>query len=165
MEQALFSPSIATLPTHARVWVYKSAMPFTAEQRALILERGGGFTASWATHGKPLAAVLDVLLDHFVVLSVDQEQAMASGCSIDKSVQFIRDLEIDLGLPLTDRMVVLYETEATIKTCRVQEVPDLLQRGVLDAGTTVFDDLVSTKGDLDTRFRVRLQDTWLSRYL
>lgn len=90
---------------------------------------------------------------------------MASGCSIDKSVHFIQDLESDLGISLTDRMVVLYETDGGVRTCRVQEIPDLLQRGVLDAGTTVFDDLVSTKADLDQRFRVRLQDTWMSRYL
>lgn len=165
MEQALFSRSIDGLPAHARVWVYKSAMPFTTEQRARILDRGRGFTATWATHGKPLAAAVEVLHHHFVVLAVDQEQAMASGCSIDKSVHFIQDLENDLGISLTDRMVVLYETDGGVRTCRVQEIPDLLQRGVLDAGTTVFDDLVSTKADLDQRFRVRLQDTWMSRYL
>lgn len=157
--------TITTMPAHARVWVYKSATPFTPEQRSAILERGNAFTTSWATHGTPLDACVDVLHDHFVVVAVDEQQAMASGCSIDKSVRFVQDLERDTGLNLTDRMVVVYETADGLRSCRVPEVEGLVRSGVLSAKTIVFDDLVSTKADLDARFRVPLADTWLARYL
>lgn len=157
--------SLATMPAHARVWVYKSAQPFTDAEQRLIADRGAAFTSTWAAHGAPLEATIEVLRGHFVVVAVDEEQARASGCSIDKSVRFIQGLERELGRSLTDRMVLVYERDGAVRSCRVDEVEDLLEEGELHAGSMVFDDLVSTKGDLDARFRIALRDSWLERFL
>ena len=165
MEQSLRPRTIATMPAHARVWVYKSAMAFTPEQRRAIIEGGRAFTGSWAAHGAALDACVDVLLDHFVVVAVDEQQAMASGCSIDKSVRFVQELEKDLAINLTDRMVVLYEKDGGMHACRVPQVEGLLKSGELTAETVVFDDLVNTRADLDARFRSRLRETWMARWL
>ncbi len=165
MEPATKPRAIHTMPAHARVWVYKSAKPFTPEQRQAILERGAAFTAMWAAHGAALDACVDVLHDHFVVIAVDEQQAMASGCSIDKSVRLIQELERDLALNLTDRMVMLYEGADGLAACRVAEVENLIKRGEIDADTPVYDDLVSTCGDLQARFPGPLHATWLARFL
>ncbi len=159
------SSALHALPDHARVWVYKSALPFNEDQRALILESGSAFVHSWATHGTALLAAVEVLHDRFVVLAVDEHQVAASGCSIDTSVRFVQDLEHELGISLTDRMVVIYEKDGAMKSCRVPEIAQLLKSGELTAETLVFDDLVANKGDLDVRFRVPLRQTWMARYL
>ena len=160
------SPSLLqALPAHARVWVYKSAQPFNAAQRSIIMERGSSFVRSWATHGTALLAAVDVLHDRFVVLGVDEQMVAASGCSIDTSVHFVQELERELGLSLSDRMVVLSETDGAVRSCRVPEIGGLLRTGGLNADTPVFDDLIATKGDLDARFRVPLRETWMARYL
>lgn len=157
--------SIDTMPAHARVWVYKSAKAFTPEQKAAILSRGAAFASSWAAHGAALDACVDVLHDHLVVIAVDEQQAMASGCSIDKSVHLVQALERELGILLTDRMVVLYVSGGAIVTCRVPEVEGLLKSGELKADTIVFDDLVPTVAELKQRLRVPLGATWMVRYL
>lgn len=157
--------TLAAMPAHARVWVYKSATPFSPQEEQLIRERGAMFTSTWAAHGAPLDAAVEVLHGHFVVIAVDEEQARASGCSIDKSVRFVQELERALGRSLTDRMVVVYERDGAVRTCRVDQLEDLLDEGVLHADTLVYDDLVGTKGDLDARFRVALRDTWMERFL
>ena len=90
---------------------------------------------------------------------------MASGCSIDKSVRFVQELERDLGLRLTDRMVVLYEQAGAVHALRADEVPAALKDGRLSADSTVFDDLVATKADLDARFRTALRSSWMARWL
>ena len=159
------SATLHALPDHARVWVYKSALPFTEEQRALMLVRGSAFVHSWATHGTALLGAVEILYDRFVVLAVDEQRVAASGCSIDTSVRFVQDIERELGLSLTDRMVVIYENGDAIKSCRVPEIDQLLKSGELTADTMVFDDLVATKGDLDARFRLPLSQTWMARYL
>jgi hypothetical protein len=165
MSTTLAPRTLQTMAAHARVWVYKSARSFTAEEQVLIRSRGQAFTASWAAHGASLDACVDVLHDHFVVIAVDEQQATASGCSIDKSVRFVSDLEQELGLSLTDRMVVLYERDGVIQACRVPEVEGLLRSGTLSADTPIFDDLVGTKGDLDARFRGPLRASWMARFL
>lgn len=153
------------LPAHARAWVYKAARDLGQAEQKLIRERGAAFTAGWAAHGAPLDACVDVLHDRFVVVAVDEAQAQASGCSIDKSVGFIKQLEQDLNLMLTDRMVVVVEREGRVQGVRLQELPTLLAEGLIGLDTIVFDDLVATVGDLRERFRVRLADSWMRRFL
>lgn len=165
MEAQTTKPTLATMPAHTRVWVYKSALPFSAAQRTVIQERGAAFANEWATHGTSLYAAVEMLHDHFLVLAVDERQMMASGCSISSSVQFIQKLEHELGLQLLDRMVVLYEKDGAVRSCRVPEVEDLLKSGEITGDSIVFDDLVSTKADLDARFRTPLRNTWMARYL
>ena len=157
-------PALDLLPAHARVWVYKSAVAFTPAEVAMLRMRGAGFAAGWAAHGAQLAAAVAVMHDHFVVLAVDEHQAAASGCSIDSSVQFIQRMERALGRPLTDRMVVLYQTDEGVRACRATEVEVYLKSGTLTPDTLVFNDLVATVGDLRDRFQVPLKETWLARY-
>lgn len=159
------SPALATMPAQARTWIYKSAAPFTAEQEAMLRERGEAFTAGWTSHGDAVASAFAVLKHHFVVLAADLRNAAICGGAIDGSVQFIQELERNMGLQLTDRMVVLYEREGRIQACRVSEVEGLLKSGVLTAGTWVYDDLVATKADLEARFRTPLGNTWMARFL
>lgn len=169
METATPAPSIvkriAGMPAHARIWVYKAPRDLGQAEQKLIRERGAVFTAEWAAHGQPLDACVDVLHDRFVIIAVDEEQAQASGCSIDKSVGFVKQLEYDLNLMLTDRMFIVYEQDGKVLSCRLQELPEMLAKGLIAADTTVFDDLVTTVGELHERFRVPLRASWMERYL
>jgi hypothetical protein len=157
--------TIDTMPSHARLWVYKTARDLSSAEQKLIRERGNAFTSTWAAHGAPLDACVDVLHARFVVVAVDEEQANASGCSIDKSVGFVKQLEHDLNLMLTDRMVVVFEAEGKVQSCRLQELPDLIKTGAITADTIVFDDLVGTVVELNARFRVPLRSSWMERFL
>jgi hypothetical protein len=157
--------TLGTMPAHARAWIYKAPRALGQAEQRLVRERGAEFTEGWAAHGSPLDACVDVLHDRFVVISVDEEQALASGCSIDKSVAFIKRLEHDLKLMLTDRMVVVYEQDGHIRSCRLQELPELLKSGTITGDTIIFDDLVSTVGELRERFRVPLRASWMERFL
>jgi hypothetical protein len=163
---------LADMPAHARIWVYKTPRDLGQAEQKLVRERGAAFTAGWAAHGAALDACVDVLHDRFVVIAVDEQQAAASGCSIDKSVGFIKSLEHDLNLMLTDRMFVVYEPassagrhEGRVRSVRMQELPVLIKEGSITPDTIVFDDLVSTVGELNERFRVPLRATWMERYL
>jgi hypothetical protein len=156
---------IVDMPDHARAWVYKSVRDLGQAEQKLVRERGAEFCATWAAHGAPLTASVDVLHDRFVVIAVDEQQALASGCSIDKSVGFIKQLEFDLNVMLTDRMVVVFEQEGRLHSCRLQELPALLAEGTLTPTTLVYDDLVPTVGDLRTRFRIPLKESWMARFL
>jgi hypothetical protein len=80
-------------------------------------------------------------------------------------VGFIKQLEHDLNVMLTDRMFVVYEQEGRPRSARLQQLPELLKEGTITPETMVFDDLVSTVGELCERFRVPLRATWMERYL
>ena len=157
--------SLNEMPAHARLWIYKSPRALGQAEQRLIQERGAEFTQGWSAHGAYLDAAVEVLMDRFVVIAVDEQQALASGCSIDKSVGFIKGLEHDLRLMLTDRMIAIYETPQGVASCRLQDLPQLVKEGQVTGDTVVFDDLVSTVGELRERFRVPLRASWMERFL
>jgi hypothetical protein len=153
------------MPAHARLWVYKAPRPLGQAEQRLVRDRGAEFTQGWSAHGARLDACVEVLNDHFVVIAVDEQQALASGCSIDKSVGFIKALEHDLRLMLTDRMIAIYETEEGVHSCRLQDLSQLMKDGRITRDTQVYDDLVSTVGELRERFKVPLRASWMERFL
>ena len=106
------------MPSDARVWVYQSNTVLSDVEVNAIKNDGAGFIAEWAAHGASLKASFDILFCRFIVIAVDEQQALATGCSIDKSVKFVKELEQKYNLNLFDRMPVSY-THLTLPTKRI----------------------------------------------
>lgn len=165
MQASATLPTFDLLPASARVWIYKSATPFTPEQRAVIRERGAAFTADWSSHGERVIGAMEVLHGHFLVLAADIKDMSICGGAIDASTRLVKELERDLGLQLTDRMVVVYEEAGKVGACHMNELEQMAQAGTIDGDTLVYNDLVQSKRELDESFRVPLRTTWMKRYL
>ena len=155
--------SINNMPPDARVWVYQSNKPLSAAEANAIKEEGAAFVAGWSAHGAALNASFDVLYDRFVVLAVDEKQALASGCSIDKSVHFIKQLEQQFGLNLFDRMQVAYKAGDTIEACSLAQFEKLAADKKVDENTIVFNNMVSSKAAFDTEWEVPVKNSWQNR--
>lgn len=157
--------SIKNMPPDARLWVYQSNRFFTESEVKLILELGNDFIQSWAAHGASLKAGFDILYNLFVVIVVDEKQALASGCSIDSSVRFIKELEQKFNLNLFDRMQVAYRFNDEIKICRLTDFEKLAEEKKVDENTIVFNNMVTTKSAFDIEWEVPLKNSWQSRVL
>ena len=84
--------SIQHLAEHSRVWVYQ-ANRFLSDQEIVAISNAlSQFIESWNAHGASLYAGFEIISSRFVVLAVDEEKALASGCSIDKSVHFFQKI-------------------------------------------------------------------------
>ncbi|HEX8515652.1 MAG TPA: ABC transporter ATPase [Bacteroidia bacterium] len=157
--------SINTMPSDARVWVYQSNKALSADEVMAIREAGEKFISGWSAHGAALRASFDILYDRFVVIGVDEKQALASGCSIDKSVHFIKDLEQKLKLDFFDRMQVAYKDANDILACSLNEFEKLAKDNKVNEETIVFNNMVSSKTAFDKEWEVPLKQSWQSRVL
>jgi hypothetical protein len=157
--------SINNMPSDARLWVYQNTKKFTAGEKGAILAEGNKFISEWSAHGAALKASFDVLYDLFIVIAVDEQQALASGCSIDKSVNFIKALEQKLGLNLFDRMNVAYKEGAEIKNCSYREFELLAAAKKVNENTIVFNNMVTTKSGFEKDWEVPLMRSWHHRVL
>jgi hypothetical protein len=157
--------TIKNMPTDARVWVFQSNRSLSDAEVKHIENSGLSFITNWSAHGASLKASFDVLYNRFVVIAVDEKQAMASGCSIDKSVHFVKDLETQLNLNFFDRMQVAYRTTNEIVACSLSEFEKLASQNSVNATTIVFNNMVNTKASFDTEWEVPLKQSWQSRVL
>jgi hypothetical protein len=117
-------------PDDARVWIYPSPERLTHQQQQDILQAASQFLQSWKAHGAPLKATAAIFYDHFLVFFVDEAQAGASGCSIDSSVRFVKELEVGMGLSLLERARIYYEEDGVIRNVHFKEAEELNSRNV-----------------------------------
>jgi hypothetical protein len=97
------------LPDDARLWSYQADRKLTATEKAWVEEILPDFLRDWAAHGAKLNAYGGILGDYHLVLVVNEDQANASGCSIDSSVRFVKHLEKELGISFFNRLKMLVD--------------------------------------------------------
>ena len=98
--------SFDTLSNDARIWVYAADRALTDAEVDRIQNELKAFTTDWTSHGAALRAAASVFDHRFVVIALDTHESSASGCSIDKSLRAIQQLEQGLQLSLTNRLFV-----------------------------------------------------------
>jgi hypothetical protein len=158
--------SIKQMPANARVWVYQSNRTLSGSEISAIAKAGKLFIEDWAAHGANLKASLDILYNRFIVIAVDEQQALASGCSIDKSVRFIKDIEQQLHLNFFDRMQITYRGHGNeLLSCSFSEFEKLASQNIVNPSTIVFNNMVTTKQAFDQEWEVPLKQSWQSRVL
>ena len=151
------------LPGSARVWVYQ-ANRFLREDELKVIEKDlQAFLADWNAHGARLSADGLLVYNRFVVLMVDESKAMASGCSIDKSVALIKSWEERFGLDFFDRMQILYKEGEEIKEQRMHEFWAMRKALLINDETIVFNNLVSNKAEFESSWEVPFKDSWHSK--
>jgi len=153
-----------TLPGHARVWIYQASRFFEPGEMGHLTQKINDFTTSWHAHNVPLSAEIKILHRLFVVIAVDEMVAKASGCSIDKSVRLVKELEQELNLSLTGRTTVAYfDEQNNIQLMNFNDLREKVQEGSISENTLMFNNLVSTLSDMKNDWVVRIKDSWLNR--
>ena len=145
---------------HSRVWIYQANRTLNPGEVEQIQQKLNRFTSEWLAHGHELLAYSEIRYNQFIILSVDEQQAGATGCSIDKSVQFMLELEKEFNINLFDRFQLAYRDGDKIETINRENFQNLIHSGKIDAETIVFNNLVSTRKALATNWEVQMKDSW-----
>ena len=148
------------MPPHSRVWIYQSSREFTSQEVSSIKSKAETFVAQWTSHDQLMKASIEMFHTLFVVICVDEKTAPASGCGIDKSMRFIQELEKEFGVSLTDRMNVVYRSseKGELQVCRLDELKN-------KRVTSVFNNLVTTKGELEKNWEVPVEMSWHKQFI
>src|SRR5690606_3247813 len=135
-----------------RIWIYQADRQLTAADKAKVLDKLELFTAAWKAHGRPLAAKAEVRHDRFIILMVDDAIAPPTGCSIDKSVYLLKEIERETGLNLFDRLQMAYRDGEQITAVPRSEFERRIATGEVTADTVVFNHLITTYPELETHW-------------
>lgn len=150
---------------NSRVWVYLSDRSFSPEVESSLKADVQHFLNDWNAHGTALSASYELVHHHFIIISADEEKFSASGCSIDKQVRFIKDTEQKYGISLLNRLLVAYKAGEEIMVVHSSKIPELLDAGLMNENTPVFNVGVGSNGELDKNFEIPLKESWLAKFL
>jgi hypothetical protein len=142
---------------NSRVWVYQSDKKLSGAQVIELQIALDNFTKGWTAHNNQLKAKGEIRYNRFIILVVDESQAGASGCSIDKSVHFMKQVEQHFGINLFDRFNLAYRNGEEILSVPRHTFEELLTNKTIKA------DMVQTLNDLQTKWEVPFKDSWHAR--
>ena len=154
----------------ARLWVYQANRALIPNEIKTVEEAMQLALANWAAHGHPLLASSRVVDGRFLLVAVDEEAGLPSGCSIDSSVHTVQKIGQSLGhdgtaVDFMDRSVTYLTASNTIESLSMSGLKAAFADGTLTAETTVFNTLVKTKAEYLTAWHVPAAQTWLKRYI
>jgi hypothetical protein len=147
-----------------KVWIYLSDKELKGDLLMAVKSAGEQFVQSWKAHEMPLSATFEIVNDRFIVVSVDETQYNASGCSIDKLLRLIKQLEADHQLQLLNRLLVGYKTQSGVEVIPSSLVKEKLQSKQLDENTLIYNVAASNSNEF-ANWMQPLKETWLKKYL
>ncbi len=153
------------LSPESRVWIYQSNPAFLEDDLDELNTQLSNFSTHWVSHNQQLLAFAKVYHRQFIVLMVDESQAGASGCSIDKSVHFMKTLEFRYGVNLFDRMTFAVKKGDEILTMPKDVFAKEFSAGNISEETLVFDNLVKTKADFEKSWVKPISESWHKKFV
>ncbi|GAB3301437.1 hypothetical protein [Hymenobacter tenuis] len=152
------------LPDSARLWIYQAERPLTEAEVTALQPALRQFAADWTSHGRTLAASAEIRHQQFLVIGLDEAVADASGCSIDASVRFVREVEQHLGVHLLEKAKLAFLMNDEVKLLDRLELRAAVAAGTLLPETPYFDNTIGTVGQLRTAWPAPASSTWLAKY-
>jgi len=145
---------------NSRVWIYQSDKQLSDTEVNTLQQQLDSFTIGWTAHNNQLKAKAEIRYNRFIILIVDESQAGASGCSIDKSVNFMKQIEQQFGINLFDRFNLAYRSNEQILSVPRHTFEELLVNKTINTDTIVFNNMVQNLTELETKWEVPFKDSW-----
>ncbi len=154
-----------TLPEESRVWIYQASRSFTDEEIEQIETKLQTFIFNWTAHGSDLQSGYLIKYKRFIIIAINQSLTMATGCSIDASVQFIQQLEKEYNVDLLDKMNVSYKQGDFIAYKTLVDFKKMAKEKAVSKNTIVFNNLVNTIMEFNENWEVPASESWHSRFM
>ncbi|QMU27688.1 hypothetical protein HUW48_06330 [Adhaeribacter radiodurans] len=152
------------LPPRSRIWIYQANRPLTDAEVEQVKPQLIHFITQWTSHGEELQASAELLYNRFLVIANDEDINSPSGCSIDASVRFVKQLEAELNVSFFDRTQLAFLQNETVETVSLPEIKNKIKEGLIQADSLYFDTLLSTSGQLQAAWPKPAKESWLAKY-
>jgi len=155
-----------SMPNRARVWVYPCSRALSEAEVNDITAKLESFVKDWLSHQRMVEGSGTVLNHRFIVLTADESNVDVSGCSIDSSVKFIKELERTFGLQCFERTHLYFLNEGgTVDTVDFRDIKEAWENGTIHEGTLIFNLQATSIEDLKGNWMKPITNSLYSRFL
>ncbi len=152
------------LSDNARIWIYQANRVLKNEEKEEVLRKTKNFLAFWTSHGNPLRCSADMVYNQFLILAVEESFQGVTGCAVDASIRFIQSLEKAFRISLLDRSLIACRQDGKDFIVPLEQLQKKIQQGVILADTLIFDNTITKKAALASKWQVRARDSWIRKH-
>lgn len=150
---------------NSKVWVYQSSRLLSLSEALQMEELLQQFVQKWLSHGSEVKGYANLLFGQFVVLMADDTHTVVGGCSTDSSVRFIKELGQRFTIDFFNRTNLAFVVKDKIQTLPLSQVSYAFENGFITADTLFFNNVVTTKEQLENNWLIPVKDSWLAKKL
>ncbi len=151
------------LPQNAKIWIYQANRTLEANEIDSIESFLTKNIDIWASHGSALTGAFKIFNDRFIVIGCDLSFNVPSGCSIDSSTKWFKDLGSSLNIDFFDRSIA-YKSNGSISTFPLFEGKKYIQLGVISPETEIFNNNLTQLSELENSWIIAAKHSHLNRH-
>lgn len=156
--------SFEHLPPQAKVWMYQAERKLSEAEQKEIAQAADAFLSEWESHGLAVQGGVDILQNMTIRVSAFTNEDSMCGRAQDAQVRLIKSLEAQLGVQLTNRMILAYGEEGNEQFVHMSELPARIQHKELSAETPFYNNLVLSKADFEKEWKTQAGASWIGTY-
>ena len=157
--------SFNLLPPNAKVWIYQSDTNLSITDVELIEKEVMFFLNNWSSHNKEIESSYEIRYNRFLIIGLNENINSASGCSIDKSVNFIKNLQSILKVNFLNRLDVAYKIDNEINSISLLEFQKMIRENKLSKDSIVYNNMIDTKKLYLNNWETTIENSWHKKYL
>ena len=154
-----------TMPDDSRIWIYQSNRDFNESEIRIINDKTISFLDNWQAHGKNLECSYSIIDKRFIIIAVNENVNPIGGCSIDFSLQLIKDISNTIGIDLLNRLVVNYRLDNKVESLSLSDLKNKIKDGDFSPETIIFNTAINSKSELLNNFEIDIRSSWLSKFI
>ena len=154
-----------TMPDDSRIWIYQSNRDFNDSEIGIINDKTISFLDNWKAHGKDLECSYSIIDKRFIIIAVNESVNPIGGCSIDFSLQLIKDISNTIGIDLLNRLVVNYKIDNRLESLSLSDLKNKIKDGGFSPETIIFNTAINSKSELLNNFEIDIKSSWLSKFI
>ncbi len=151
------------MPDHARVWIYQANRPLSSSESERIsqtLEQG---TKGWEAHGAPLQASFEIRFNQVVVVAVNESVNQASGCSIDASTRWFKELAAELHIDFFNRDLAVLRGDA-LELIPLGQIKSSIESGKIRPADLIIRPLIDQISNYRSAWLCPANESYISRH-
>ncbi len=151
------------LPQNSRVWYYQADRELSSSEiSAVTLELQHNIN-SWVTHGMPMKGSFKILYNRIILISADVDYQSPSGCSIDSSTRWLKNLGEELKIDFFDRSVGYFKDQK-LEFFSVYSGKKLIEAGAITEDTKLVNHQILSLESFDSEFYITAKQSFLKRH-
>lgn len=149
---------------NGRIWVYNAQKAVKTTEMAVLTLKMQNFVQNWKAHGKDLEASFEWIHQQILMLKVNEDTHLATGCSIDGWMTFLQQINdaYDFDFFKRDRIAIEQDGKLTMYT--MNEIPISWEKGEISESVLLLDHTISKLSNLNF-YKKPILESWIGRRL
>jgi hypothetical protein len=152
------------MPSNSRIWIYQAPEILKKVHLDYINTFLANSIESWDSHGAPIKGSFKIFYDRILIIAADQSYNAPSGCSIDASGRWLKEINNAIGIDFFDRSLPYFDENHTLKYVPILEIKKYVTAGLILPDTYILNNQIQELNLLLNNWKIKAKESFLKRH-